>query len=257
MPSSTFIFTTTPLPKDSVALASLIPDKRSPDQDALQQIQVQLTDFSISDDMDFKGRMDAQSDTLFKYEKSDNFHVTASLARNYILRQSQLMFEKLCKEETVKIWLEKNFKRNPKIYFVVGHRTLLDAKLPQKEQHNAEISGRARAPIGAAVDLTPTGKLDLEVGEGQEKTASGEAGFEAAGECIFAIGYRRVGFKSHKGVDSASLLGSHWFSFSKSREKGPEEEVVEVDIESEDDGEGDFAYMSSLLPRRVRRSLLT
>jgi hypothetical protein len=94
------------------------------------------------------------------------------------------------------------------------------------------------------VDLTPTGELDLEVGEGQEKTASGKAGFESVGECIFAICYRRVSFKFHKGVDSLSLLGSHWFSFSKSREKDPEEEVVEMDIESEDDGEGDFAHMS-------------
>jgi hypothetical protein len=59
MPSSTFIFTTTPLPKDSLALASLVPDERSPDQDALQPIQIQLTDISISDDMEFKGRMDA------------------------------------------------------------------------------------------------------------------------------------------------------------------------------------------------------
>jgi hypothetical protein len=32
----------------------------------------------------------------------------------------------------------------------------------------------------------------LEVGEGQEKTASGEAGFEAARECIFAICYRKA-----------------------------------------------------------------
>jgi hypothetical protein len=157
----------------------------------------------------------------------------------------------------VEIWLKKNFKRNSKIYFVVGYRTLLGAKLSQKEQHNAEISGRARAPIGAAVDLTPIGELDLEVGEGQEKTASSKAGFEAVGECIFAICYRRVGFKFHKGVDSMSLLGSHWFSFSKSREKGPEEEVVEVDIESEDDGEGDFAHMSRLSTEGVRRTLLT
>lgn len=204
--------------------------------------------------MDFKGRMDAQSDTffrikvtrifttLFQHEKSDNFHVTASLARKYILRQSQLMFEKLCKEETVKIWLEKSFKGNSKIYFVVGYRTLLSAKLSQKEQHNAEISGRARAPVRAAVGLTPTGELDLEVDEGQKKTASGKVGFEAVGECVFMICYRRVGFTSHEGVDSMSLLGSHWFSFSKSREKGSEEEVVEVDIESEDDGEGDFAH---------------
>ena len=59
MPSSTFIFTTTPLPNDSLALASLVPDERSSDQDALQPIQIQLTDFSISDDMEFKGRTDA------------------------------------------------------------------------------------------------------------------------------------------------------------------------------------------------------
>jgi hypothetical protein len=55
--------------------------------------------------MDFKSRMDAQSDTffrikvtrifttLFQHEKGDNFRVTVSLARKYILQQPQLMFE--------------------------------------------------------------------------------------------------------------------------------------------------------------------
>ena len=52
------------------------------------------------------------------------------------------------------------------------------------------------------------------------------------------------GFKFHKGVDSASLLGNHWNSFRRAGGKGPEEGVVEVGIESEGDGEGDFAHMS-------------
>jgi len=163
----------------------------------------------------------------------------------------QLMFEKLCKEETVKIWREKKFKRNPKVHFIVGYRTLLDAKFYQKDQHNAEISGRARAPIGAAVDLTPRSELDWEVGEGQEMTASGEAGFEADGECIFATCCYRVGFKFHKDIDSASPCAT------KSRGKGPEEEVVEVGTEGEDDGEGDFAHMPRFTTEEGRRSLLT
>lgn len=44
-------------------------------------------------------------------------------------------------------------------------------------------------------------------------TASGEAGFEADGECIFAICCYRVGFKFHKDIDSASPCAT------KSREK--------------------------------------
>src|ERR1700722_2716628 len=87
---------------------------------------------------------------LFQREKSDNFHVTASLGRQYILRQPQLMFEKLSKEETAKVLREKIFKRNLKIYFAVGYRTLLDARLSQKEQHNTEMSGRIRALIGSS-----------------------------------------------------------------------------------------------------------
>jgi len=73
MPSPTFTFTTTPLPQDSLALASLVPDKRSPDQDVLQPIQVQLKDLSISDDTHFKGRMGAQSDTFFRIKVTKIF----------------------------------------------------------------------------------------------------------------------------------------------------------------------------------------
>lgn len=157
----------------------------------------------------------------------------------------------------MKIWLEKSFKRNPKIYFVVGYCTLLEAKLLQKEQHNAEISDRARTPIGATVDLTPTGELDLEAGGGQEKTTSGEVEFEVAEECIFTICYRRVGFKFHKGVDSASLLATTGIRFRRAGRKVQRRKLLKWVLRARTMEKGDFAHMSRLPRKRVRRSLLT
>src|SRR5438045_4731376 len=105
---------------------------------------------------------------LFEREKSDGIRVSADHARIYMLRQPKIMFEKLCKEETVQKWLQQNYINKQKIYFTIGYRTLLNAKLFQKEHYDTQVSGQGRAPAGAVagVDPTPTGELDVETAAG-------------------------------------------------------------------------------------------
>jgi hypothetical protein len=97
----------------------------------------------------------------------------------------------------------------------------------------------------------------LEVGEGQEKTASGEAGLEAAG----SVSSRSVAAGRVSSSTRAPIARPFWATtgtcFEEQGKGSGEEGVVEVGVESEDDGEGDFAHISRLPPRRVRRSLLT
>jgi len=255
MPSSTFIFTSTPYAKSAVPLASLVPDKRYPHMDALSKIEVKEgDDYSVTIDKNFNGRVHIESDSFFKAtitrifsvewekETTDTFHVTAEEGRVYALRQPKAIFKKLCALEDVRKWLEEGFVDKQKTYLVIGYRTLLDAKLVRQTERSTNIAAQGRAPIGAPaeVDPTPTSEMDTQAAGGHRNRAGGAGEFETNGERIYAICYRKVGFKFFEGIDIAFLeSGNRWKSFSKTRGKTQGEvegEVVEADIEEEDEG---------------------
>ncbi|KAK4960804.1 hypothetical protein LTR66_012869, partial [Elasticomyces elasticus] len=251
MPSSTFVFTSAPSAKEDVLLASLIPDKRYPGEDALAVLRLdEEKDVTVRVDKNFKGRMDTGSDSFFKAmvtrlfsmswesETNSNFQVSADEGRIYALRQPKALFKQLCTLAKVRKWLQEGYLDKQDTYFVIGYRTLLNAKLIRQDQHSSKVSAQGQVPIGAAggVDPTPEGGMNVEVAGGHGQTAGGEGEFETLGERIYAICYRKVDLKFFEGVDSAFLKsGNHWKSFSKTRgNASAEDETLEADIEDED-----------------------
>lgn len=210
----------TPYSKNAVPLASLVPDIRYPHMDALANIDVKEgEDYLVDIDMNFDGRVHVESDSFFKaaitrmfsaeWEKDSRstFNVTAKEARIYALRRPKDIFKRLCELEAVRKWLQEGYLDKQKSYLVVGYRTLLNAKLIRQDQSSTKVAGQARVPVGAVagVDPTPTGEMDVQAGVGHEHRAGGEGEFETIGERIYAICYRKVGFKFFKGVESAFL----------------------------------------------------
>lgn len=222
--------------------------------DALAKIDLKDgEDYSVDIDMNFDGRMFTESNSFFQaaitrifstnWEKDSRstFNVTAKEARIYALRRPKDIFKRLCELEAVRKWLQEGYLDKQKSYLVVGYRTLLNAKLVRRDHSSTKVTGQARVPVGAAagVDPTPTGEMDVQAGVGTKQGAGGEGEFETIGERIYAICYRKVGFKFFKGVESAFLEpGNRWKSFSKTRGKAQEEEIVEADIEEKDEGRG-------------------
>jgi hypothetical protein len=275
MSSFTFIFTTAPYQKSDVPLASLIPDKRYPNQDALTKIVLKEgEDYSITIDKNFDGRIHLESNSFFKTavtsifstewgkESENSFHVTAEEGRIYALRQPKAIFKKLCEIEEVQKWLQEGYIDKQKTYFVIGYRTLLNAKLVHQDKRSTKVEGKVKIPVGAAVGLDPTltGYMDPQVAIGHQQGTHNETKFQTIGERIYAICYRKVGFKFSK-VGNGAFLDSEnsWKSFSKTRgSRAPEEnEVVKAYIEEQDedgigqvetfataDGKERFIYLS-------------
>jgi hypothetical protein len=152
--STTSIFTSAPLSKDDVKLASLVPDKRYPHMDALIT-ELKLTpdeDYANNLDKNFSGRVSGESNSFFKLaitrflsakleiEMFKTYHVTAKEARIYELREPKAIFRKLCELDTVKKWLQDGYIDKQKTYFVIGYRTLLNARQGRRKPtpHNGE-----------------------------------------------------------------------------------------------------------------------
>ena len=259
MHSKTWIFTGTPLSKDDVKLGSLIPDKRYPHMDACDKaLDLKPDDYTNNRDEHFSGRLSLESNSFFRLaitrllsakletEKSKTYHIKAEEGCIYELRQPKTVFQNLCKLDEVKKWLEDTYGDNQKPRFVIGYRTLLNAKLVRQDHRSTEGSGTLKVPTGP--DPTPCGLTDVELTAGHKSKADGEGELETIGERIYAICYRRVKFNFHNGVRSPYLEAENiWKLYPETRGKGPaEDEFVAVDISEEDEtGVGETAVFNT------------
>ncbi|CAM6121424.1 unnamed protein product [Calypogeia fissa] len=200
-----------------------------------------------SSDSFFKLQIMKIVSTLFSYEHNNTLHVSAEEGRKYMLRQPKKLFSTLFTREPVKRWLEDQYRDKCKIYFVIGYRTLVDSKLSQEVEHQGKTTLELCAQVGAMAGIDLTGLLNVNVAPSHATSTSGGSGFEPTGERIYAVCYRRVGFKWFKGVEGAYLKSSdEWRTFAKSRGKSSsEKEIVQVNIDGEIYEESEVAQKRS------------
>src|SRR5271154_5737868 len=207
--SKVFIFTSTPYATNDIPLGSLIPNIRSPAQDALKKAKLKKgVDYLVNADENFSGRITDESKTFFKaaitrvfssmldFESQDTFYVTSETARRYELRQPNLVFHQLCQDDDVKKWLEEGYHDKQDSHLVIGFRTLLNARLFRKAQQATDAAIQFHIPTGApAGDPTPTGEGDVKIAGGHGHKSGREGEFTALGERIYAICYRKIVLK--------------------------------------------------------------
>jgi hypothetical protein len=104
---------------------------------------------------------------LGESEMSNSFQALANESRSYTPLQPKVLFERLCALEKVREWLKMGYIDKQDTYFVIGYRTLLNAKLVRQDQHSSKNTD---------------------------------------GERIYAIRYLKIGFKFLKDADSAFLI---------------------------------------------------
>ncbi|GFF94816.1 hypothetical protein IFM61392_09452 [Aspergillus lentulus] len=225
-PSLTFIATNNLHAREDVPLASMVPDRRCPNQDALVPIIVNGEDFSLSVDSQFSQALSIQTATqsLVKrqlarlFSKSndkdiENYQVSANESRLYLLRQPNGIFRRICGLDHAKEWLQECYEYGQDVYFVVGYRTLLNACLiPQRLNVNTEKNH-----------------------------------YQMLGERIYAICYRKITVKRLKGKISPNLdSGNCWRLFLENNRGSGKETVMEALLESEgisvDDG-GEYSLV--------------
>ncbi|KAB8272009.1 hypothetical protein BDV30DRAFT_239977 [Aspergillus minisclerotigenes] len=137
-------------------------------------------------------------------------------------------------------WMERVIDEGEAIYLVVGYHTVLDARIGMQRSEGKEIGGQLTAPISAGLlasgVVVPLGGLvDPLVGSSTDHNETLEMQFEAPGEQIVAVQYRKVkfGFLSSRNVDMAALNKvARWKRYDRPRYLHSEaDDMVEVELE--------------------------
>ncbi|KAF3315812.1 hypothetical protein TWF173_003008 [Orbilia oligospora] len=240
-PSASFILTDRFHPKDSISLASLVPDRRYPNQDAFADPQISLKqgqDFSVSIDYNFNEFVGvrAKSSSVFKRALGKLFlppsikgvegdiQVLSEESSVYTVLQPRALFQQLSRTSEFRKWLDIACASKKQIYFIVGYRTVTNAQFVGKEIKSPR-SRRLQPGVGNATR------------------------YNTSGERIYAVCFRRVKFEqSDKGNGGGLDSTNKWRVFSKHRGTNAElEQFISADI-SDDDEEGTCQF--GVFPRR-------
>jgi hypothetical protein len=233
MGRSTFTFTSTPYPKDVIALGTLIPDKRYPNLDAFPNPDVKPEDISSGDDKNFDAYLHAGSETSFQgmlgkiftfgttASSNETHRFTSDEAQMYFLKRPRDVFKALCAKEEVRKWLEEERENEAKTYFIIGYRTLTNAKLVDESSRSRGVDAKVQIPAGTLIGIDPAmgGAADVGGSGTHERTEERSENYECSGERIYAVCYRKVKLKTVKGQFEGARLGkdNEWTSYQKNR----------------------------------------
>ncbi|KAF3316651.1 hypothetical protein TWF173_001933 [Orbilia oligospora] len=233
LPSSVFELSSRLYAKEDISLASLIPDRRYPNQDALAEIQLEeWKDYSVSIDRNFSDfvKSNAKSNSSFKRALSKIFlsptvkevggdvQILAEESRVYMMRQPREIFKQLSGRQSVRDWLTDYYMNSDEdIYFIVGYRTLVNAQFVATDLKVNQKARQSRSHPGPRENYR----------------------YETTGERIYAICFRRVSITSLRNGTPGSMLDStnYWKTFTEDRgmDMDTEEEILSADLEEEDD----------------------
>jgi hypothetical protein len=254
---ATFIFTTSAWPKEAIPLGSIVPDIRYPNEDIIKST-VTKKDYIVTIDQNFSAVVDEESQSnlegtiaavwavvcsiFWKIEKTCSFQILAEEGRLYALSQPAAVFEKLCELDHVREFF-RNCHRDRRIKpaFVTGYRTLLDAKVVQKDRNVSIASGFGEVGSGGNWNtLDDAARSGIEMGREVKGGSSLEC--QMKGERIFAINYRKVLIKVTNSEPVPTLerqTPTSWLIFSKTRGRpAGEAEVIQVSLDDMDFVEG-------------------
>ncbi|KAH8645868.1 hypothetical protein BGZ61DRAFT_470133 [Ilyonectria robusta] len=254
------VLTALPCPPDQILLGSLVPDRRYPNRDAEHKIEVEE---SVKSARGFQWRTieafnDKDSSTTtasFKAALTKLFSASASLSSSpnkleilpeegssglqfseYSLVQPRALFRELCAFGEVRELLENGYKYNVPWYFVVGYRTLVNARVIMRENRSTEAKIKVTMPVSVVAGApVPDDTTDIGIEAQFNSSRDQNTTFMARGEQVFAVAYRRVELSFFKGEDGrrrASLANDDcWISVKGARGAGaaPEDdEFVEA-----------------------------
>lgn len=273
---STVVFNSL-LPLTAVQLGCLVLNAQHPLQDFFEPLSHTEAQIATSTQNNFTEILDSSRATKLRtyltrlvsssYSNEDSSTVQLSTLRatTYQLINSGDWFQKVCKIEATRKWLESAIERGHDVYLVVGFHTLCDAKFAMRIESASHEGGQALVPVGNLVTggvdgLFGDGVLDVGLGGSHQKSQGHKKSFMAPGEQIYAVQYRKVNFKwfSSRNIDKAFLeADNRWKIFWNARgQETGEDDVVEADIDDDieletsceiygtEDGKEEFMFSS-------------
>lgn len=247
------------LPHDSVALGRLVRNANRPHQNYIDPLPprpgpaeshiVHHTNFSetrkFSKDSSVRFSLGELVQLVSKNDNTSTATLTAPNTTTYDLSNSDDWFRDTCKQEDSRRWLEEAIDKNQNVYLVVGFRTAQHASLTSSVSTKKASRAAGELPLRSLAPLTLLDPALLSpIGGGtQSRGRAIDLAFEAPGEQVFAVLYRKVKFSwlsSRKTKNMKLEVGNRWKSVWEWR--GPndmaeddEDDVLEAELTDSSD----------------------
>ncbi|KAF3297400.1 hypothetical protein TWF132_007496 [Orbilia oligospora] len=164
--------------------------------------------------------------------------------KSYQLENSTNIFDHICADPGLRKWLLRMIgKRRNNIYMIVGLRTITNANISCGSFRLKDTGGEISAPISIALPAALgvpipiiSDVLDVGVGKSRIEEHEVQTRFQAPGEMIYAVEYRKLEFSwfSSRKVDKATLGNSRWMFNTGLRRLEEENDVVNVHLAGEE-----------------------
>lgn len=243
---SRFLLQNSLLPLNSVQLGRLVLNAKNPQQDFLDPQSGQLQPESIvrpqenfediltlSRSSRLRSRITALLAISYENRDVKSASLTATQATTYQLLNSGVWFENACAIPETRQWLKRAIDRSSPIYLVVGYHTLTNARATERVTSRGTTDGGARITgssiFGATTPAALSYLLTSKVDRNRRINYSHSRSFDAPGEQIYAIQYRKVEFKwySSRRIDNTSLEQDNRWKVYWARGEGRRQRMAE------------------------------
>ncbi|KAF2123086.1 hypothetical protein BDV96DRAFT_593540 [Lophiotrema nucula] len=242
------------IPKDALSLGSLVESIQNPIVDAYINrttlppdavLPIPAKGFEALSTASKSNSFNVALTKLFGIGHDNAASAEASLksiqVTRYMLKQPKQLFKELCsKNEEARGWLNDGIQAGSKSYLVVEVQTARDAILSHRDTASSSSDLKATVPTSTiatgGADILGLGQaLDVEAKAGHKVSSATAKSFSLEGEAIFAVGYKKVLWKSwplqKKELDKAVLDKEiTWTVLGGKRSREGGGEVISVDL---------------------------
>lgn len=190
----------------------------------------------------FASELTSLLSTSFSKRHKTSIRITTNQVKTYYLDNNGECFRNAVQSEDIRRWIEQTIDEGEDIYFVVGYRTITDARVTAHTGAQVVSGGKLVMPVSAgfaaAGVVVPLGSLvDPGLAGSVGHTDDQQRLFVAQGEQIITVQYRKVCFKwfSSKTADKATLAKkTQWERYDRPRYLHSDgDDMVEVDLEDD------------------------
>ncbi|KAF2238010.1 hypothetical protein EV356DRAFT_508587 [Viridothelium virens] len=242
------------LPANALNLGGLVESVKNPVMDAYMPKIPLLEDSILSmPAKSFQALLSSNNSTSFRLaltkllktshniQDGSDVSLQSMKVNRYQLKQPKQIFKKLCQEdEEARNWLNDGIQAGNKSYLVVelqiAENPTLSAKKTKSHQTDADVTVPVSTIATGGADILGVGAaLDVGVGAGYLRSTENQKSMSLEGGGIFAIGYKKVMWKSwgfkKKEIDKAVLDDEiTWSILGEKRGTSEAEEFGSLDL---------------------------
>ena len=246
MPRKSIFLLSFPLPLKAVTLGRLVDEPRTPAQGFFDpSVKVPSTPqptvleshvdnisrlLASSTSAKFELTLTAFASSFLQGHHKDVRQLTAKVAKQYLLSNSEEWFDEICSAQQTRLWLERAAMRGRRTYLVTGLQTLTNVSVHDTNSNEYGTGGDLQAPLLAAAGVPLPGLLDPGLSAKTTISRDVKDNYKIPDEMIYSVQYREVKLKKGetKHLSEAKLTSKTWWEQICSDRSGG-------DLDDEDD----------------------